>query len=103
MHRIYPINQTNRFQEVYSSSYETKLTRQPIMSKNRKDRSDIQVGNLEKKCKLEPGIIRNTDQTDARSDKELGNLQREYGEEAMKGMLGDEKASTEVIREQPNS
>ncbi|RYD86199.1 MAG: hypothetical protein EOP54_30715, partial [Sphingobacteriales bacterium] len=34
------------------------------MSKTRKDRSDIQVGNLEKKHKLEPGTVRNTDQTD---------------------------------------
>jgi len=65
------------------------------MSKTRKDRSDIQVGNLEKKHKLEPGTIRNTDQTDARSDKELGHLQREYGEEAMKGMLGEQSESTE--------
>lgn len=53
------------------------------MSKTRKDRSDIQVGNLEKKHKLQPGTIRNTDQSDARSDKELGTLQREYGEQAL--------------------
>ena len=64
------------------------------MSKTRKDRSDIQVGNLEKKHSLEPGTVRNTDQTDARSDKELGTLQREYGEQAMEGML-------DPSREQP--
>ncbi|MCK8495883.1 hypothetical protein M0L20_28715 [Spirosoma sp. RP8] len=57
------------------------------MSKPRKDRSDIQVGNLEKKHDLAPGAIRNPDQTDARSDKELGNLEREYGEEALKSTL----------------
>lgn len=60
------------------------------MSKNRKDRSDIQVGNLEKKRKLQPGTIRNIDHTDARSDKELGTLHREYGEQAMEGMLAPE-------------
>ncbi|GAB4044716.1 hypothetical protein [Spirosoma jeollabukense] len=57
------------------------------MSKTRKDRSDIQVGNLEKKRKLQPGTLRNTDQSDARSDKELGTLQREYGEQALAGTL----------------
>jgi hypothetical protein len=57
------------------------------MNKTRKDRSDIQVGNLEKKHDLAPGAIRNPDQTDARSDKELGNLLREYGEEALKSTI----------------
>ena len=57
------------------------------MSKARKDRSDIQVGNLEKKHGLKPGTVRNPDDTDARSDKELGKLEREYGEQAMEGML----------------
>jgi hypothetical protein len=73
------------------------------MSKTRKDRSDIQVGNLEKKHKLQPGTIRNTDQTDARSDKELGHLQREYGQQAMQGMLGEQSESTEVDGEKPSS
>lgn len=72
------------------------------MSKTRRDRSDIQVGNLEKKHKLQPGTIRNTDQTDARSDKELGSLQREYGEEAMKSMLGEETPSTAANSKKPN-
>ncbi|GAB3990686.1 hypothetical protein GCM10028807_18440 [Spirosoma daeguense] len=57
------------------------------MSKLRKDRSDIQVGNLEKKHKLPAGTIRNPDQSDARSDKELGTLQREFGEELTDKML----------------
>ncbi len=57
------------------------------MNKTRKDRSDIQVGNLEKKHDLDPGTIRNPDDTDARSDKELGNLERAYGEEALKDTL----------------
>lgn len=57
------------------------------MRKTRKDRSDIQIGNLEKKRNLTPGTVRNTDQTDARSDKELGTLQGEYGGEAMQPML----------------
>ncbi|GAB3560082.1 hypothetical protein [Spirosoma fluminis] len=57
------------------------------MSKTRRDRSDIQVGNLEKKHDLQPGTIRNPDHTDARSDKELGKLQREYGEQALKDTL----------------
>lgn len=64
------------------------------MSKHRKDRSDIQVGNLEKKHDLGPGAIRNPDDTDARSDKELGNLEREYGEEALKSTLDSANQST---------
>lgn len=64
------------------------------MSKSRKDRSDIQVGNLEKKRNLRPGTVRNPDQADARSDKELGTLQREYGEEAMRDMLDSDGKST---------
>lgn len=59
------------------------------MSKTRKDRSDIQVGNLEKKHKLQDGTIRNPDQTDARSDKELGTLQRAYGEQALDEVLSE--------------
>ncbi len=72
------------------------------MSKTRKDRSDIQVGNLEKKHKLEPGTIRNPDQTDARSDKELGSLHREYGEQAMESML-EENEPAEMDSEKPGN
>ncbi len=57
------------------------------MSKPRKDRTDIQVGNLEKKHDLDPGTVRNPDDSDARSDKELGTLQREYGEQALHSTL----------------
>lgn len=66
------------------------------MSKTRKDRSDIQVGNLEKKHSLPSGTVRNTDHTDARLDKELGRLQREYGEEAMEPMLEPEAKPVEA-------
>jgi hypothetical protein len=43
----------------------------------RKVRSDIKVGNLEKKLGLGPGAIRNPDGSDARSDKRLGTLRKE--------------------------
>lgn len=48
------------------------------MSKSRKVRSDIQVGNLEKKLGLEPGAIRNPNGKDARSDKTLGALRKDF-------------------------
>ncbi|MBC7571191.1 MAG: hypothetical protein H7319_15880 [Spirosoma sp.] len=44
----------------------------------RKVRSDIKVGNLEKKLGLAKGAIRNPDGSDARSDKKLGTLREEY-------------------------
>lgn len=72
------------------------------MSKIRKDRSDIQVGNLEKKRKLQPGTIRNPDHTDARSDKELGTLQNEYGQQAMAGMLDTTDQRKEINKEEPD-
>ena len=72
------------------------------MSKARKDRSDIQVGNLEKKRKLQPGTIRNPDQSDARSDKELGTLQNEYGQQAMSGMLDTTGQQAEINKEEPD-
>lgn len=43
-----------------------------------KIRSDIKIGNLEKRLGLAKGAIRNPDGTDARSDKRLGTLQKEY-------------------------
>lgn len=58
------------------------------MAKQRRTRKDIQVGNLEKKKGFEPGTIRNVDGSDSRSDKELGHLRDEYGEQAMESMLG---------------
>ena len=57
------------------------------MANQRRIRKDIQVGNLEKKKGFEPGTIRNVDGTDSRSDKELGTLRDEYGEQAMENML----------------
>lgn len=44
----------------------------------RKVRSDIKVGNLEKKLGVAPGTITNPDGSDARSDKKLGTLRKEY-------------------------
>ena len=41
-------------------------------------RSDIKIGTLEKRLGLTPGAIRNPDGTDARSDKTLGSLQKDY-------------------------
>lgn len=41
-------------------------------------RSDIKIGNLEKKLGLAKGQIRNPDGTDARSDKRLGTLRKEW-------------------------
>lgn len=45
---------------------------------SRQIRSDIKIGNLEKKLGLENGAIRNPNGTDARSDKQLGTLRKEY-------------------------
>lgn len=44
----------------------------------KKIRSDIKIGNLEKKLGLDSGAIRNPDGSDARSDKRLGTLQKDY-------------------------
>lgn len=43
----------------------------------RKTRSDIRVGNFEKKHGLPAGSIRNPDGRDARSDKKLGSVRKE--------------------------
>lgn len=45
---------------------------------SRRIRSDIKIGNLEKKLGLDNGAIRNPDGSNARSDKELGTLRKEY-------------------------
>lgn len=50
------------------------------MGKVRQIRADIRVGNLEKRLGLDPGAIRNPDGTDARSDKKLGTLRKEFVE-----------------------
>lgn len=41
-------------------------------------RSDIKIGNLEKKLGLPKGTIRNPDGSDARSDKRLRTLREDY-------------------------
>lgn len=41
-------------------------------------RSDIKIGNLEKKLGLAKGAIRKPDGKDARSDMRLGTLRKEY-------------------------
>lgn len=43
----------------------------------RKIRSDIKVGNLEKKLGVSPGTFRNPDGRDTRSDKLLKTLRKE--------------------------
>lgn len=45
---------------------------------SRRVRSDIKVGTLERRLGLEPGAIRNPDGSDARSDKRLGTLRKEF-------------------------
>lgn len=49
-----------------------------MAKKLRKVRSDITIGNLEKKLGLEPGSIRNPNGSDARSDKKLKTLRKEF-------------------------
>ena len=43
----------------------------------RRDRSDIRVGNLEKKHGFPTGIIRNRDGRKTRIDKKLGTIRKE--------------------------
>ena len=45
---------------------------------SRQTRSDIKIGNLEKKLGLDNGAIRNPDGSNARSDKQLGTLRKEF-------------------------
>ena len=47
------------------------------MAKGRQIRSDITVGNLEKKLGVKHGTFRNPDGRDTRSDKKLGTLRKE--------------------------
>ena len=44
----------------------------------RKVRSDCRVGTLEKTRGLPPGSIRNPNGKDARSDKKIGTLRKDY-------------------------
>lgn len=50
--------------------------------KERRPRSDMQVGTFEKKFDLPPGTIRNKDGRDTRSDKELGTIREEAARKA---------------------
>ena len=43
----------------------------------RKIRSDIKVGNLEKKLGIKPGSIRTETGRDVRSDKQLGTMRKQ--------------------------
>ncbi len=45
---------------------------------SRKIRKDIRIGNLEKKLGLENGAIKNPNGRDARSDKKLETLQKDF-------------------------
>ncbi|MDA0797304.1 MAG: hypothetical protein O2826_05720 [Chloroflexi bacterium] len=47
------------------------------MAEKRKPRSDMKVGNFEKKNGLPPGTVRNKDGRDTRSDKLLGTIRKE--------------------------
>ncbi len=46
--------------------------------KTRKTRSDCTVGTFERKHGLPAGTIRNKDGRDARSDKKIGTIRKEY-------------------------
>ena len=48
-----------------------------MAAKSRKTRSDIQVGNLEKKLGVPEGTFRNSDGRNTRSDKKLETLRKE--------------------------
>lgn len=54
------------------------INKKEVLKMSRQIRNDIKIGNLEKKLGLENGAIRNPNGTDARSDKQLGTLRKEY-------------------------
>lgn len=65
----------------------------------RKVRSDIQIGNLEKKLGLKPGAIRNPNGSDARSNKKLGTLRKEALESKIqKAKPAKPKKSTTILK-----
>ncbi len=53
--------------------------------KPRKTRSDMQVGNLEKKLGLPKGTIRNPDGRNTRSDKLVGTVRKQAAKKSGKG------------------
>jgi hypothetical protein len=67
------------------------------MTKARKVRSDIRVGNLEKKLGLEPGAIRNPDGSDARSNKKLSTLRKEFSQSKNNKVKTNPKISAKTI------
>jgi hypothetical protein len=52
--------------------------------KARKVRSDMQIGNLEKKLGLPEGTIRNEDGRNTRSDKLVGTVRKEAAKKSSK-------------------
>lgn len=66
----------------------------------RKVRSDIKVGTLEKKLGVAPGTITNPDGSDARSDKRLGTLRKEYAK-ANKKPVAKKKTTTSKAKPKP--
>lgn len=58
------------------------------MKKARKIRSETQIRNIEKKRDLLPGAIRNPDNFDARFDKTLGALRKDWANVADTRELG---------------
>ena len=63
----------------------------------RKVRSDIKIGNLEKKLGIAPGTITNLDGSDARSDKKLGTLRKEAAKAKVKRPVV-KKAGAKVVK-----
>ena len=57
---------------------------QMVSKKARKDRSDITVGQLEKKHGMPPGTIRNEDGRDTRADKKLGTIRKRAAKKSSK-------------------
>ncbi len=49
-----------------------------MANSTRKIRSDIRIGNLEKKLGLGEGSIKNPNGSNARSDKKLSTLRKDY-------------------------
>lgn len=68
----------------------------------RKTRSDIKVGNLEKKLGLGPGAIKNPDGTDARSDKKLKTLRTDFDKAAKPSRKTSKNTvAKKVVRKKP--
>ncbi|WP_462265732.1 hypothetical protein [Mucilaginibacter sp.] len=66
----------------------------------KKIRKDIRVGALEKKLGVAPGTITNPDGSDARSDKKLETLQKEFTKAKPK-TAKKSSAATNMIKKRP--